>query len=264
MPLKPCHIRLREKKPVSNPERRGFTLTELLVVIAIMGILSVISLPSLKNLKGASDFTRAANSLVDTINLARSYAMANNTYVFLGLVEVDRTQSPLATPQSAGTGRLVVAVVASKDGTSGYDPNNTSTWGSNYNAGSNLALVYKPQIFDFTHIASSFPTTTTGNMARPSQNVSNVGGDASTFAETPFSLPLGAALSAGQYNFTTVISFNSQGTPTAGGQSLQWIEIDLQPMNGGTVPAVPTNANQGNQAAILVDGSSGVARLYRP
>jgi hypothetical protein len=61
----------------------------------------------------------------------------------------------------------------------------------------------------------------------------------------------------------SVIQFNPQGeasiyTQKYGDTYLQWIEIDLQPTHGNTVPGTVTNA-----AAILIDGASGAVTVYR-
>ena len=46
-------------------------------------------------------------------------ARANNTYTWVGFFEEDASQ-PSTNPATAGTGRLVMSVVASKDGTTIY------------------------------------------------------------------------------------------------------------------------------------------------
>jgi hypothetical protein len=185
--------------------------------------------------------------LSDDIQLARSYAKGENIYVYLGLTQVDRSQNSGASPQVAGFGRVIEGMVATTDGTS----NNTSI---------NLTQVRPPEAFDMLYIAPSLPAATTGGMARPSTNVSNIEGGSSIFA-SPFSLPTGSALNAGKYNFTVSIAFNPQGAITANGSAVPWVEVDLQPYSGN--PAAPAST-QGNQAALIIDGATGAVSVFRP
>src|SRR5581483_7644675 len=74
-------------------------------------------------LKSAGDFTSAAFTINGVLETARTYAKANNTYVWVGFYEEDVSQSS-TNPATPGVGRLVLSVAASKDGTTVYDPNN--------------------------------------------------------------------------------------------------------------------------------------------
>src|SRR5207249_9640434 len=100
----------------------GLTLIELLVVIGIMILLTALLTPAFTNLKSAGDVTSAAYTIKGVLEQARTYAMANNTYTWVGLYEEDGSQSS-TNPPTPGVGRLVMSVVASKDGTTVYDPN---------------------------------------------------------------------------------------------------------------------------------------------
>src|SRR5436305_14609856 len=100
----------------------GFTLIELLVVIGITILLTVLLTPAFTNLKSAGDVTSAAYTIKGVLEQARTYAMANNTYTWVGFYEEDASQSS-TNPATPGVGRLVMSVVASKDGTTVYDPN---------------------------------------------------------------------------------------------------------------------------------------------
>jgi prepilin-type N-terminal cleavage/methylation domain-containing protein len=264
---------LLKLSPVWSGRRRGFTLVEMLTVVSIAAILALLSVPALQGLQTAGGFDKSLYALADSLNLARSYAVANNTYVYVGLTEVNRTQDPGAIPQVAGSGRVALSIVATSDGTSDYSSSNSSVWTSAGNGtGANLTQVRQVQTFDGFHIASTaFPTATTGNMARPS-NVETTPAllPAANGPVTPFAVPLGADVttSGGKYNFNNtnseVICFNPQGGALLNGSAVQWLEIDVQPMLGTVAPAVPTNVNQGNQAALIVDGVTGAVSVYRP
>jgi prepilin-type N-terminal cleavage/methylation domain-containing protein len=252
---------------------RGFTLVEMLTVVSIAAILAILSVPALQGLQSAGGFDKSIYALADSLNLARSYAVANNTYVYIGLTEVDRLQNPGATPQVAGSGRVVLSIVATSDGTSDYSSSNSSVWTSAGNGtGANLTQVRQVQTFDGFHIASTvFPTTTIGNMARPS-NVEATPAllPAAASPVTPFAIPLGSNVttSGGKYNFNNtsseIICFNPQGGVLLNGSAVQWLEIDVQLMLGAVAPTAPTNVNKGNQAALIVDGVTGAVNVYRP
>jgi len=237
-----------------NYQNSAFTLIELIVVLAVIGILVAMGSFAFQGLLSSNQFSRNVYQLADEVKLARSYALANNTYVYLGLTEVDRTQNPGSTPQVPGIGRVDVGLVATTDGVS-FDS-------TNYN-GNNLMLVRPVACLDMLHIASSLPAATSGGMARPSANVTNLNSGSPLFA-TSFSLPLGTPLGAGQYNLSLSIPFNPQGAITINGNAVQYVEIDLLPCLGSVSPSSPASSSQGNQAAVIVDGSTGAVTVCRP
>jgi prepilin-type N-terminal cleavage/methylation domain-containing protein len=106
-----------------NSVRAGFTLLELLIVIGIIAVLLVLIAPAFTSLKSAGDVTSAAYTIKGVLDTARTYAKANNTYTWVGFYEEDVSQSsviPAPDPRCTGcVGRLVMSVVASKDGTRG-------------------------------------------------------------------------------------------------------------------------------------------------
>src|SRR6266567_448737 len=75
-----------------NPQastRRAFTLIEMLVVMGIIAILMVLVAPAFTSLKSAGDVTGAAYTVKGALDQARTYAMANNTYTWVGFFEED-------------------------------------------------------------------------------------------------------------------------------------------------------------------------------
>ena len=256
---------------IHQRSRSAFTLIELLVVIGIIAILMVLIAPAFTNMKSAGDVTDAAYTVKGVLDTARTYAKANNTFVWVGFKEVDVSRDASVTPQTTGTGRVAIAIVASKNGQRGYDITNTSlpspAWTS-YNNGANLVAVTKLQRLDNVHLATTLngpsnPPPTTGNMARPNiQSDNYVIGNAPT-SVTPFDWPLGSALNAGQYSFQKVINFDPQGvariqysTNTDG--IAPYTEIGLQQTHGTSV------SSSTNVVAIQLGGVGGNVAIYRP
>src|SRR5438093_5121711 len=99
----------------------GFTLLELLIVVGIIAVLLVLIAPAFTYIKGGTDVTSAAYTIKGVLDTARTHAKANNTYTWVGFFEEDVSST---TPGMPGVGRLVMSIVASKDGTIIYDPTN--------------------------------------------------------------------------------------------------------------------------------------------
>lgn len=245
----------------------AFTLLELLVVIAIMAVMAAVLLPALTGIKGAGDVNKSAYDIAGILEQARAYAMANNTFVWVGIFEEDPT-APATTPATAGTGRIVVATVASRDGTRGYEVTGTLSspaW-ANYNNGANLVAIGRLQRFENLHLAPLFSALPNqGGMSRPSVSSGNYQlGNASCASITPFDWPPGKAPGTGQYSFTKVINFDPQGVAriqmVSNGDAIDtYMEIGLIPTHGNTVPATLANV-----AAIQVNCMTGGTRIYRP
>lgn len=249
----------------------------MLVVISIILILMGLLVPAFTGIKGGTDVTKTAYDIAGMLDQARAYAMANNTYVFVGIVEVDASADPSVTQSATNSiqtgGRIAMAAVASKDGTRGYDVSTPATWATNYAAATvqNLVPISKLQRFENLHLAGLYSSVgTTGNMARPNPNIYYMIGHNNCTSVTPFDWPLGSAIGAGQYSFTKVINFDPQGVAriqyAANTDNIvQVMEIGLQQTHGNVAtpsPSPPTS--YGNVAAIQIEGMSGATHIYRP
>ncbi len=124
----PQRERVRAPRPAVALREGGFTLLELLIVVGIIGLLMVLIAPAFTYIKGGTDVTSAAYTIKGVLDTARTYAKANNTYTWVGFYEEDVSQPsviPAPDPQCTGcVGRLVMSVVASKDGTNVYGSSN--------------------------------------------------------------------------------------------------------------------------------------------
>src|SRR5881628_1435589 len=126
----------------------GFTLLELLIVVGIIGLLLVLVAPAFTSIKGGADVTSAAYTIKGVLDTARTYAKANNTYTWVGFYEEDVSQpSPVQAgdPRCTGcVGRLVMSIVASKDGTDlGADASSSATGTENFIDATKLVQINK-------------------------------------------------------------------------------------------------------------------------
>src|SRR6185295_18092743 len=87
--------------------------------MAIMTALMLLLAPAFTSLKSAGDVTSAAYTIKGVLEQARTYAMANNTYTWVGFYEEDGSKASTI-PPSPGNGRLVISTVGSIDGTKVY------------------------------------------------------------------------------------------------------------------------------------------------
>ncbi|MDD5349045.1 MAG: prepilin-type N-terminal cleavage/methylation domain-containing protein [Chthoniobacteraceae bacterium] len=260
--------------------RTGFTLIELLVVAAIIVILLALAVPALST-KKAADLSNATYEIQGALEMARSYAVANHTYTWVGFFEEDASK-PSAQPAASGIGRVVIVTVASRDGTSIFNEAAAETTGTSLPSvqplrGSGLVQVGKPIKLENIHICtprntSAAFTNRPGNLleAKDRVGLSN-GGDPLLFT---FQYPLNSP--SAQYTFgirpapvknglaapSGIVMFNPQGEaisdtgPVPGVATCK--EIAIQTTHG-TAPDPGTNA-----AAIDINGLTGQATIYRP
>ena len=250
-------------------ESSGFSLLELLVVIAVVATLVAVAASNFGH--SANHLSKAAYDVSDFLRLARAHALAQNTYVWVGLVEVDQSQSPDAGPQTNGFGRLALLAIYSKDSTKVYDDTDPD-WTTVYNqspVGGRWGVLGKLLRLENVHLADiGFPET--GKLMRPEVPDACRLGHASSVSTLKFSYPLAAPIGLGRYNFQKVIQFDPQGIAriVQGPDSLltvpERLEIGLQQSHGNTVPNRPSDPNSGKHCAIQIDGLTGAVELFRP
>jgi type II secretory pathway pseudopilin PulG len=256
--------------------RRGFTLIELLWVIGIMIILMVLIAPAFTNLKSAGDVTSAAYTIKGVLDQARTYAMANNTYTWVGFYEENVSQSS-TNPATPGTGRVVMSIVASKDGTTVYNPNS----GVNPDPidPTRLSQVGKLVKIENVHLpifkkydsgtGNTFDTrpATAPNWGRFG-DINMTPSSPSTPSQFPFQYPVGSATAPWQYTFVKTLRFSPRGESKVNStyDIRTEVEVGLQPTHGTAPDGNVLDANGklvGNLVAVQISGIGGNVKIYQ-
>jgi type II secretory pathway pseudopilin PulG len=233
---------------------------ELLGVIAIMTILAALALPAFTSLASAGSMTSASYAISGAVETARAYAMAHDTYTWLGFYEEDGSQSS-TNPATSGTGRVILSLVASTDGTMTYSSSATAPV---YLTPSRLLQVNQLTRIPSVHLKSFANGSGTGATfpTRPPLSAASgrIGDTAPPSGALPFfQYPVGGT-SAAQYTFTQVLQFNPRGevlVSNMAGAMTPLIEIGLQPAKGNHVTTSP------NFVALQIAGLSGNVTMYR-
>ena len=236
--------------------RTAFTLVELLVVISLIIGMCALVLPVINSIKGGRELQNATSELSGSLEQARAYAMANNTYVYVGFQEVNAGVSANSATQQPGIGRVVMAVVASKEGTRVFKPGTTTL------DPTKVVAISKLRQFDNLHLGQPIKT---GNMERPAVAASNQVAESAVFdfAAPAFSWPLEGS---SKYQFVKVIEIDSQGIPrppsAVNDAIVDRLELGLIQCRGNV--AINSENNSAQQSAIQLDGITGAIRIYRP
>lgn len=115
---------------------QAMSLLEILLVVALVAIMASLVLPAFVSIAQGSGMKRAVVSVSDSLEQARTEAMATSTWVLIGFSQDDTAVPP----------NLTIMTVASKDGTA-----NTLA--------SNLMPIAKPIRVDSVRILDSARTT---------------------------------------------------------------------------------------------------------
>ncbi|HZS57144.1 MAG TPA: type II secretion system protein [Bryobacteraceae bacterium] len=263
--------RIINLRSLSQRERTSaFTLLELLIVISIIAVLMVLIAPAFTNLKSAGDVTSAAYTVKGVLDTARTYAKANNTYTWVGFYEENVANPSSPNADTPAVGRVIMSIVASKNGTIIYDPRNLGQQDLTTSVTQVGKLAKIDNIHLWTHtdapsgMGSNFDT-------RPNVPLTSCIGDASpSDSTTPFRYPVGNPAPAAQYTFVKGVQFSPRGearinnsTVNASGTEifpLQMVaEIGLEPTHGASAPgSIPANV-----AAVQFTGIGGNVTIYR-
>ncbi len=89
-----------------RPRKLGFSLLELILVISVMSLMVAFSGPLISSVVLEQGMNKSVYDLRSVLQQAKSYAMAQDTYVWVGLFETDENGYP----------SVVVSVVGGKSG----------------------------------------------------------------------------------------------------------------------------------------------------
>ena len=276
-----------------NSVRAGFTLLELLIVVGIIALLLVLIAPAFTTIKGGGDVTSAAYTIKGVLDTARTYAKANNTYTWAGFYEEDVSQSsviPAPDPRCTGcVGRLVMSVVASKDGTNlGADPSSSATGTENFIDATKLTQVIKLVKIDNVHLplftlgrgdgdnfdgrpsptpATDAPYSRFGELNAPPPNTAPYEPTNGGLTKFPFQYPVGIPAPAWQYRFRRTLQFTPRGECRINStyDIRRVVEMGLLQTHGSIVPTPTPSAGNyvGNVAAVQITGFGSSVKIYR-
>jgi prepilin-type N-terminal cleavage/methylation domain-containing protein len=279
-------VKIRSASASTDKGRKSaFTLIELLLVVTIIVILMVLVAPAFTNRKSADDLTSAAYTVKGVLEQARTYAKANNTYAWVGFYEEDGSIAS-TNPATPGAGRLVMSIVASRNGTTVYNPN--SSVNPDPIDPTQLTQVSKLVKIDNVHLplftigtgtsdtfdtrpAVQFDPTAGYNYSRFGElNGTSPNTAPYTNSQFPFQYPL-SATPQGQYTFRKTLQFSPRGESKINStyNVRRVVEIGLLPTHRSTVPTATTGAGtstatySGNVIAAQITGFGSNVKIYR-
>jgi prepilin-type N-terminal cleavage/methylation domain-containing protein len=215
----------------------AFSLVELLVVITVIALLTSLTVPALSALKNAGGVNQAVNGISLSPDEARAYAMAHNTYVWVGFV------------QPTGSQNLLVGMVA---GTAGGS--------SSINVSSAPPTSYVP-----IATVQSYPNLSLATVSAVESSNSDtswtslmpVGTELSSSSLTGFTQSSGGTTLS--FPQGSILQFSPQGEANVSstGALQHWIQFGLQPVRGG-------RSNGPDVAIIQISGLNGRVQVFRP
>jgi type II secretory pathway pseudopilin PulG len=203
--------------------------------MGILGILLVALLPKISALGSTQSITQAYGAIPDLLRQARAYAMANNTYVYVGI------------EQGTGTNvdKVYLGIVASKDGTSNI------SGGAFKNTKDDLTALNRIQVFDGVKMTEQPPTNIEGF---------NPSGDGRTLEDGAVTFPSTLITSnSGVETFKKVIQFTPGGAAYLA--TLNTVQV---PSSYILASFAPAHGNEKNAFGVQVDGMTGAVRAFRP
>ena len=241
---------------------------ELMFVIAIMILVAAFIAPAFTNLKSAGDVTSAAYTIKGVLEQARTYAMANNTYTWVGFYEENVSNPSSPNSNTPAIGRVVMSIVASKDGTEVYTSVGSPAADMDA-AGTRLLQVGKLTKLDNMHLRTFSNGTGTGGTFPTRPAVPGGSPDNAKIGDTSpdpslryFHYPATGTEAAAQYKFRKMIQFSLRGECRPQNDNYEMravIEVGFQPVHGTVIPAL----DDSKDCAVQLTGFSGNTKIYQ-
>jgi prepilin-type N-terminal cleavage/methylation domain-containing protein len=216
--------------------QRGFSLVELLVVVGIMSILATITTLSVTGIKTSGNANNAILTIGAFIDQCRQYALANNTYVYVGIYQNPAT--------SGAASEVWLAAVASSDGTDISSGGQSSiTVGTNARAITKLVRLSGVDLQ--SAIQSQFATTANWTVPSGVADISQPG--------TTTIGPLGAA----NTKLPVTFYFSPDGAASTNGTVSTCLAFGIE------VTAGSSSSHHRNPAVFQIAGLTGLTKIYR-
>ena len=238
--------------------------------MGIIAILMVLVAPAFTGVKSGNEITSAAYAIASALEQGRNYAMANNTYVWVGFYEEDTTAitATNAAPPYPGKGRVLIASVFSTDGTKIYEDSDPVAQ-LPADRIKQLGRLIKIEGIHITDIggpplSTSSPASSVDSLdLRPNYPytyAASIGADHFNRIDSESADTTRFAFTTQNYTFPKTVRFNSRGEANLNSTySLKNIaEIGLKPMHGSTV-----DNSAGKRVAIQFGGVGGNFKIYR-
>lgn len=220
----------------------AFSLVELLSVIAVISLLTSMLVPAVSNLARGNDMSRAVSGVAGTLDLAREYAVSQNTYtwvVMAGSSEKGGIRAViLGSKDGSNTADGVTTV--DLDGTQAYDLSST---------GGNIVLLRR---------AALFPNVTIGKLLSSPAPATPASVEMNDDVSFRFASSSSDVLSFLNANPTAqrIVQFSPNGQARVSGSLVQSIELGVKSLKGTTPDEV-------NACAIRLSGLTGQTQVYR-
>lgn len=225
-----------------QPSLRAFSLVELLVVVSLVAMLAVASLPALTALNRSGLVTQTATSVASQLEQAREYAVAQNTYVWVGFY-----------PDTANQ-KMSMVIAASNDGTDLTE--SASDLGLIPNA--SVSLIHRVETFKQVELKEAGDTSLRSLFDQPPNPASSQDNALCSNGMT-FSVKIPGSTSSSPIRFTRMLQFTPNGgVRNQTGRAINLVEFGLQ----SKVAAQDKSSR--NVVVLRVNGFTGLTQVHRP
>ena len=237
---------------------RAFTLTELLVVVAIMGLLAALSIPAMQSMAGAGKFNQAVSGIAGLFELARSQAIAQNTYTWVVLYQTD--PSKYSTADNNSGNEVFATAYLSNDGTDPFAGGTATaaTFPAGTVPGATTLLIPITRFLNFKQTSLVLDSS----VPLPNISTNNVyATNAPNFQYSNFKVGNGVTTTLGSSGTAIkaygIVEFTPSGAARISSSLVESIWLGLYPLKGKTTSV------SSNVASLRINGLTGLVTVYR-